>query len=53
MEKAETDVIGDRIQVTGRTRFNDYFGTLEIIANDFEEVDPEDELEEMIDVLEA
>lgn len=53
VEKAAADVIGDRIQVTGRTRYNDYFGTLEIIANSFEEVEPEDELEEMIEVLEA
>ena len=53
VEKAAAEVIGDRIQVTGRARYNDYFGTLELIANSFEEVDTEEELEEMIDVLEA
>lgn len=53
VEKAAADVIGDKIQVEGRTRYNDYFGTLEIIANSFDEVDTDEELKEMIDVLEA
>lgn len=53
VEKAAAEVVGDRISVTGRTRYNDYFGTLEIIANEFDEVETEGELEEMIDVLEA
>lgn len=53
IETAAADAIGEKIQVTGRTRYNDYFGTLEIIANSFTEVDTEDELEEMIEMLEA
>lgn len=53
VEKAAADVIGRKIEVDGRTRYNDYFGTLEIIANSFEKVETEDELEEMIEMLEA
>lgn len=53
VEKAAADVIGNKIQVDGRTRYNDYFGTLEIIANSFEEIETEEELEEMIEMLEA
>lgn len=53
VEKAAADVIGKKIEIEGRTRYNDYFGTLEIIANSFDQVETKDELEEMIEMFEA
>ncbi|PSG98610.1 MAG: hypothetical protein BRC29_00600 [Nanohaloarchaea archaeon SW_7_43_1] len=53
VEKAATDVIGRRIEVEGRARHNDYFGTLELIANSFEEIEAEKELDQIIEMFEA
>ncbi|MFT4892558.1 MAG: ssDNA-binding replication factor A large subunit [Candidatus Nanohaloarchaea archaeon] len=53
VEKAAADVIGKKIELEGRARYNDYFGTLELIANSFDEIETEEELEEMIEMLEA
>jgi len=53
VEKAAADVIGRRIELEGRARHNDYFGTLELIANSFEEIEAEEELEQIIEMFEA
>ncbi|PSG99973.1 MAG: hypothetical protein BRC28_01870 [Nanohaloarchaea archaeon SW_4_43_9] len=53
VEKAAADVIGKRIELEGRARHNDYFGTLELIANSFEEIEPEEELDQIIEMFEA
>ncbi|PSH01308.1 MAG: hypothetical protein BRC26_03815 [Nanohaloarchaea archaeon QH_8_44_6] len=53
VEKAAADVIGRRIELEGRARHNDYFGTLELIANSFEEIEAEEELDQIIEMFEA
>ena len=53
IEEAAEEAIGTKIKLSGRTRYNDYFGTLEIIANSFSEIEAEDELEQMIEMFEA
>lgn len=53
VEEAAENALGKEITIEGRTRYNDYFGQLEIIANEMYEFDPEDEINELLDVLEA
>jgi replication factor A1 len=53
VEKAAAEVIGKKIELEGRARYNDYFGTLELIANSFNEIETEEELEQMIEIFEA
>ena len=53
VEKAAAKVIGNKIEIEGRARYNDYFGTLELIANSFNEIQTEEELEQMIEMFEA
>ncbi|MFB6144241.1 MAG: OB-fold nucleic acid binding domain-containing protein [Candidatus Nanohaloarchaea archaeon] len=53
VEEAARDAVGKELKVSGRTRYNDYFGTLEILVNEFEELDPGEQLEELLDVMEA
>ncbi|MBY6294005.1 DUF2240 family protein [Nanohaloarchaea archaeon H01] len=53
VEKGAEEAIGKKLEIEGRTRYNDYFGTLEIIANGFTEIDTEEELEQIMEVLEA
>ncbi|MBC5792879.1 MAG: DUF2240 family protein [Nanohaloarchaea archaeon] len=51
VENAATDAVGKEVRISGRTRYNDYFGTLELIGNEYEEIEPEDEIEELVEVL--
>jgi len=51
VENAAKDAIGKEVRIEGRTRFNDYFSTLELIGNDYEEIDPEDQIEELVEML--
>lgn len=53
VEKAAAKVIGNKIEIEGKARYNDYFGTLELIANSFNEIQTEEELEQMIEMFEA
>lgn len=53
VENAAEEAKGKEIRIEGRTRYNDYFGRLEIIANSFEETDVKKELEKQLDRLEA
>lgn len=53
VEDAAEDAIGKELEIEGRTRYNDYFGRLEMIANEMDEVDPEQELENLMETMEA
>lgn len=53
VEKAAAEAIGQELAIKGRTRYNDYFGRLEIIANDMQEVDADQEIEKLMELMEA
>ena len=53
VEEAAKDAIGKELKVEGRTRYNDYFSANEIIVNQIDELDPKDELEELLEIMEA
>ncbi|MFB6204268.1 MAG: hypothetical protein ABEJ75_01350 [Candidatus Nanohaloarchaea archaeon] len=53
VEKAAEDVLGTELSVEGRTRYNDYFGRIEMIANEIEEVVPEEQIEDMLELMEV
>lgn len=53
VEDAAEDVIGRELEIEGRARYNDYFGRLELIANGMDEVDVEQEIENLVETMEA
>lgn len=53
VEEAAKDAVGKELKVSGRTRYNDYFGTLEILANEIDELDTDEQLEELLELMEA
>ncbi|MFB6181021.1 MAG: DUF2240 family protein [Candidatus Nanohalobium sp.] len=53
VEEAAEKATGKEIEIEGRTRYNDYFGRIEIIANSFQPVETGKELEKLLNVLEA
>ena len=53
VEEAALKAQGKELVVEGRTRFNDYFDRLEILCNSLEEVETRDEIERMLEVMEA
>ncbi|MFB6145958.1 MAG: DUF2240 family protein [Candidatus Nanohaloarchaea archaeon] len=53
VEDAAEEAKGKEITVTGRTRYNDYFSTIEMIANEAKEVETEEQIEELLDIMEA
>lgn len=53
VEEAAKDAVGKELKISGRTRYNDYFGTLEILVNELEELDTEEQLEELLELMEA
>ncbi len=53
VEDGVEEAIGKEIAVEGRTRHNDYFDSLEILVNDIEQIDLEENIEELLEVLEA
>lgn len=53
IEKAAEKIKGKQLRIEGRTRYNDYFDTIEMIANRIEEVEETEEIERMLDLLEA
>jgi DNA/RNA endonuclease YhcR with UshA esterase domain len=53
VEDGVEEAIGKEIAVEGRTRHNDYFDSLEILVNDIEQIDIEQNIEELLEVLEA
>lgn len=53
VEEAAAEAVGTEIEVEGRTRYNDYFGQLEIIVNDLRDFDTDGQLEELLELMEA
>jgi replication factor A1 len=53
IEEAAEEAAGKQLLVGGRTRYNDYFDRLELMANTVEEVDTKDEIERMLEIMEA
>jgi replication factor A1 len=53
VEEAAEEIIGKELQVEGRTRYNDYFDQIEIIANSVEELEPEEQIENLLELMEA
>lgn len=53
VEKASEEALGKEISIEGRTRYNDYFDQTEITVNGVDSVDAEDEIEELLDLMEA
>lgn len=53
VEDAAEEAIGKELEITGRTRYNDYFGALELMVNDVEEVDAKEQIEDLMEIMEA
>lgn len=53
VEEAAEEIKGKEIEVEGRTRYNDYFGRIELLANEMKLVETLDEIENMLDIMEA
>ena len=53
VEEAAEEIIGKELQVEGRTRYNDYFDQIEIIANSVEELDENEQIENLLELMEA
>jgi len=53
VEEAAENAIGKEIQVTGRTRYNDYFGRLEILGNKVEKIEIKEEIKQILELMEA
>ncbi len=53
IEDAAEDIIGTELEIEGRARYNDYFGRLEMIVNEKKQVGPDEELEEILELMEA
>jgi replication factor A1 len=53
VEEASEKVMGKEIEIEGRTRYNDYFDTIEILVNSMKEVDQEEKIDEMLEIMEA
>jgi len=53
VEEAAEGVAGKEVELEGRTRYNDYFGRIELIANSYTVLDTEKELEHLLEIMEA
>ncbi len=53
VEEASEEALGKELVVEGRTRYNDYFDQTEIVVNSVDFIDPEDEIEQLLDIMEA
>lgn len=53
VEKAAEEAIGKEVEIEGRTRFNDYFGQLELVGNSFDELDVNEKMEELVKTVGA
>jgi replication factor A1 len=53
VEEAAQSVVGKEVTIEGRTRHNDYFGQLEIIVNEMEETEIEEQLDSILEIMEA
>ncbi|WEL22888.1 DUF2240 family protein [Candidatus Nanohalovita haloferacivicina] len=53
VEEAGDEAIGKELQIEGRTRYNDYFGRIELLANSVEEIDTTEQLKQLLEVMEV
>lgn len=53
VEESASNAIGKELEIEGRTRYNDYFGRLEIIADSMNQVEPGQEIEKLMEIMEA
>jgi replication factor A1 len=53
VENAAEKAVGKELQITGRTRYNDYFDTIEILANSINETDTDQQLNDLLELMEA
>ena len=53
VEEGAENAKGLEYRVTGRTRYNDYFDRVELLVNEAEQLEPEEELESMVETMEA
>jgi Single-stranded DNA-binding replication protein A (RPA), large (70 kD) subunit and related ssDNA-binding proteins len=53
VEEAAQQCLGKQLRAEGRTRYNDYFDQIEMVINDVEEIEPEQEMDRLVDILEA
>jgi len=53
VEEAAEEVIGKELEISGRTRYNDYFDQIEILANSVDEVESHEQLEDLLEIMEA
>ncbi|MFB6193207.1 MAG: OB-fold nucleic acid binding domain-containing protein [Candidatus Nanohaloarchaea archaeon] len=53
VEEAGEEAVGKELEVEGRTRYNDYFGRIELLANSLEQIETGKQLEELLDVMEV
>jgi ssDNA-binding replication factor A large subunit len=53
VEEAAEKAAGKQLIIQGRTRYNDYFDRLEVLANSVEESEVDDEIERMLEIMEA
>lgn len=53
VEEASEEVLGKELVVEGRTRYNDYFDQTEITVNSVEFIETNDEIEELLEIMEA
>lgn len=51
VEDAAGGAIGKEVKIEGRTRFNDYFGRLELLGNSLEEIGHKEKIEELIETV--
>lgn len=53
VEEAAEKVKGKEVEVEGRTRYNDYFGRIELLVSEMELIETQDEIENMLNIMEA
>lgn len=53
VEEQVDQAIGKEIQVTGNTRHNDYFSQIELLVNQVEELETKNQIQELLEQLEA
>lgn len=53
VEESSEKVKGKEIEIEGRTRYNDYFDTIELLVNSMNETETEGKIEEMLEIMEA
>lgn len=53
VEEAAEKAAGKELLIEGRTRYNDYFDRIEILANSIEEITTKEEIKRMLELMEA